>query len=253
VRATGLWVVLCALGGCNFRLDPLGIGGGSGGSDGSATMGDGGSPFGLGDLGGPVEDLAHKGPFLQISAVPSPAAVDLTADGNSDWAHWGYSSASDFDHKLTGGGQISNFQQVGINAPTQYGDNLVIYRWSDGQSGGGHHAMTDVDGTTTGVYVLTGGLKITAPADGTVRRLRLYVGQIDAQGQIDASLSDNSAPAVSDHSYTSTGGTPINIVYILTYAASSPGQLINISWTIQTSQLGGNITFQSASLQAPVF
>ena len=64
---------------------------------------------------------------------------------------------------------------------------------------------------TTGIYVLTGGLKITVPADTTVRRLKLYVGQLNAQGQLDASLSDNSAPAVSDHSYTSTNGNPINV------------------------------------------
>ena len=241
--------MLCALAACNFRIDPLG--GGAAGSDGAVVAGDGGSPFG-GDLGGAGGDLAHNGPLLELAAVPSPAAVDLTADGNADWAHWGYSSASDFDHKLTGGGQISNFQQVGLNVPTQYGDGLVMYRWSDGQTGSGRHPMTSVNGTTTGIYVLTGGLKITAPADGTVRRLRIYVGQINAQGQIDASLSDNSAPAVSDHSYTSTSGNPINVVYNLTYAASSPGQLITVSWTVVNNSLG-NITLQSASLQAPLF
>ncbi len=244
MRATSL-VALCALAGCNFTIAALG----GGGSDGSIAIGDGGTPVGAVDLG---DDLAHRGPFLEIAAVPASAAVDLTADGNADWAHWGYSSASDFDHKATGGGQISNFQQVGVNAPTQYGDNLVIYRWSDGQPGGGHHPMTDANGTTTGVYILTGGLKITAPADGTVRRLKLYVGELNAEGQLDASLSDNSAPSVSDHSYTSTNSTRLNVAYILTYAASSPGQLINVSWTVLNSSVG-NITLQSASLQAPVF
>ncbi|MGZ3404820.1 MAG: hypothetical protein ACXVAN_00145 [Polyangia bacterium] len=248
MRATGL-LMLCALAGCNFRIDPLG----GSGSDGAIVIGDGGEPIGGDDLAGQLGgDLAHSGPFLEIAAVPSPAAADLTLEANSDWAHWGYSSASDFDHKKTGNGQISNFQQVGLNVPTQYGDNLVLYRWSDGATGGGQHPMTDVNGTPTGIYVLTGGLKITAPADGTVRRLRVYVGQINAQGQLDASLSDNSAPAVSDHSYTSTNGNPINIVYILTYAASSPGQLITVSWTVLNNSLG-NITLQSASLQAPVF
>ena len=111
---------------------------------------------------------------------------------------------------------------------------------------------TSGSGTTTGVYVLTGGLKITAPADTTVRRLKVYVGQLNAEGQIDASLSDNSAPSVSDHSYTSTNGNPINVCYILTYAASSPGQLITVSWTVVNNAVG-NITLQSASLQAPVF
>ncbi len=246
----GSLVVLCALAGCNFRIDPLlGGGGGSGGSDGAVVIGGGGD---LGDLA-PGADLALRGPFLELIAVPSASSVDLTADGNADWAHWGYSSSSDFDHKATGGGQISNFQQVGFNAPTQYGDNQVIYHWSDGASGNGQHPSTSNNGTTTGVYILTGGLKITAPADTTPRRLKFYVGQLNAQGQIDASLSDNSAPAVSDHSYTSSNNTPINVTYELTYAATTPGQILTVTWTIASAQLGGNITMQSASLQAPVF
>lgn len=253
VRATWL-LALCALGGCNFRIDPLDVGGGgagAGGGDGSG--GDGSVIIGGGDLGPRGgDDLAHAGPFLELSAVPTAAAVDLTADGTADWAHWGYSSASDFDDKKLGNGQISNFKQVGINVPTQYSDGLVIYRWSDGNSGGGRHPMTSANGTTTGVYVLTGGLSITAPADTTVRRLEVYVGQFNAQGQLDASLSDNSAPAASDHSYTSNGN-PVNVTYVLTYAASSPGQLITVSWTVRTSAFGGNVTLQSASLQAPAF
>ena len=255
LRVRAAWLLaVCALGGCNFRIDPLGGGGGSGGGGGGVT--DGAVVIGgdLGDLGpsGGSDDLAHTGPFLTIAAVPSAAAVDLTADANADWAHWGYSAASDFDDKKLGAGQISNFQQVGVNIPTQYGDGLVIYRWSDGNTGSGRHGNTSSNGTTTGVYILTGGLKITAPADTTVRRLKVYVGQLNAQGQIDASLTDNSAPAVSDHSYTSMNGNPINVTYILTYAASSPGQLISVTWTVLNNSLG-NITLQSASLQAPVF
>jgi hypothetical protein len=246
----GSLVVLCALAGCNFRIGPLTGGGGGGGSDGAVIIG--GGDLGPEDLG-PVADLAHHGPFLELVAVPSASSVDLTADGNADWAHWGYSSSSDFDHKQTGGGQISNFQEVGINAPTQYGDGVVIYHWSDGASGGGQHPSTTNNGTTTGIYVLTGGFAISAPADNTVRRLKFYVGQFNAQGQIDASLTDNSAPAVSDHSYSSTNSVPINVTYELTYAASSPGQLLKVTWTVDSAQAFGNITMQSASLQSPVF
>jgi hypothetical protein len=251
VRVRAAWLLAaCALGGCNFRIDPLGSGG-SGSGSGGAT--DASVIIGGGDLGpaGGSDDLAHTGPFLTIEAVPSAAAVDLTADANADWAHWGYSAASDFDDRKLGAGQISNLQQVGVNIPTQYSDGLVIYRWSDGNSGSAHHSSTSANGTTTGVYVLTGGLKITAPADTTVRRLNVYVGQLNAQGQLDASLTDNSAPSVSDHSYTSMNGAPINVTYLLTYAASSPGQLITVTWTVLNSAVG-NITLQSASLQSPV-
>ncbi|HEX9102555.1 MAG TPA: hypothetical protein VF997_10140 [Polyangia bacterium] len=252
MRATSL-VVLCALAGCNFRIDPVAVVGGGGGEDGGS---DGSVVIGGDDLGGDlgttlVGDLAHGGPFLTIQSVPTPSSVDLTAISNADWAHWGYQFAGDFDDKAAGGGQISTFQQIGVNAPTQYGDGLVAYQWSDGNNGGGRHQKTPPAGTTSGVYVLTGGLKLTAPADTTVRRLLVYVGQLNAQGQLDAALGDNSAPSVSDHSYTSTNGTPINVTYILTYAAASPGQLLTVSWTVLNSAVG-NITLQSASLQTPV-
>lgn len=250
VRATSL-LFLCALAGCNFRIDPLASGGGGAGGDGGVVVGD--DLGDLADLGSTLGgDLAHQGPFLEIQAVPTLQSVDLTAISSVDWAHWGYSSASDFDDRAGGGGQISNFQQVGVNVPTQFGDGLIAYQWSDGNKGGGRHDKTMPPGTTTGIYVLTGGLRITAPADTTVRRLRVFVGQLNAQGQLDASLSDNSAPAVSDHSYTSSNGVAVNVTYILTYAASSPGQLVTVSWTVLNNSLG-NITLQSASLQAPVF
>jgi hypothetical protein len=259
VRITFL-LALVALAGCNFRIDAIEPGGVGGGGSGDGVGGggsgdggdDGGVPFGFADLANAGDDLAHGGPFLELAAVPSPAAVDLTAEGTSDWVHWGYSSASDFDHKATGNAQISSFQQVGINAPTQYGDNLVIYRWDDGLNGNGRHAATSQTGTTTGVYVLTGGLSISAPADTTARRLRVYVGQLNATGQLDVSLSDNSAPAVSDHSYTSMNGNAINVEYVITYRASSPGQVVKVNWTILNSSLG-NVTLQSATLQGPLF
>jgi hypothetical protein len=248
------FVVAGGLTGCNFRLEPVTVSDVAPG-DLAAVGDDGGLVVDLGggsasdDLGtlGPG-DLGHVGPFIQVTPVLAPASVDLTAEGARDWAHWGFALASDFDHKKTGNGQISSFTQIGVNAPTQYADNLVAYHWSDGASGGGRHTTTPPAGTTTGIYVLTGGLQITAPADTTVRRLRVYVGQLNAQGQLDVSLSDNSATAASDHSHTSTGGMPVNVDYVITYAASSPGQLLTVRWSVLASSFG-SITLQSATLE----
>jgi hypothetical protein len=121
VKVTLLAALVAVAGGCNFRIDPL-VADGNGGVGGSGGASDDGGmpPIGVGDLGPTAggDDLAHAGPFLELAALPTPATVDLTAEGTIDWAHWGYSSASDFDHKAMGNGQISNFQQVGINAPT---------------------------------------------------------------------------------------------------------------------------------------
>ncbi len=241
-------LALAALAGCNFRIDPLGVA--AGGSDGG-SVGDGAVPFNivdLGGVGGVGADLLPTGPFLALSSVLSPAAVDLTAEGTSDWTHWGYATASDFDHKKSAG-LISNFQQVGINAPAWYGDNKVIYRWSDGQPGTPRHPSTGPNGTTTGVYIFTGGLAFTAPAEPTPHRLRVYVGQLGATGRLDVSLGDNSAPAVSDRSHTAApGGGPVNVEYVIDYAAASPGQQLDVTWSVDSAQ-GGNVTLQSATLQ----
>jgi hypothetical protein len=242
--------VACALlgGACNFRVDPVTLGGsGSGGGDDMATSSD--DLAGTLDLAQPAPgDLAHVGPFLEVSNILTAPAVDLTFEGSADWTHWGFGKATDFDYKAAGNSQISNFTQVGVNAPTQYADGLIAYRWTDGASGGGRHTKTAGNGSTTGVYVLTGGFKITAPADTSVRRLRVYVGQLQATGQIDVSLSDNSAPSVSDASHAA-GATPVNVEYIITYAASSPGQTLTVQWTVNNANFGGTITLQSATLQ----
>ena len=42
------------------------------------------------------------------------AAVDLTAEGVLDWAHWGFNGDRKMNHKATGGSKISAL--TGINA-----------------------------------------------------------------------------------------------------------------------------------------
>ena len=245
------WLLLpFALAACDFRIAPVTFAGDGGGvipgGEGGVVPVDGGAD---GPAGDGAVDLGSGGPFLAVTPSTPPPQVDLTHEGTADWAHWGYSVASDFDHKATGNGQISNFTSVGINAPTQYGDNLVAYRWQDGLPGSGRHAMTDPKGTNTGVYVLTGGFKVVAPAGPTPRRLRLYVGVYNAEGQLDAALGDNSAPAYSDGSFTSTGGKAVTAEYVITYAAATAGQQLVLQWTITNAQLGGNVTLQAATLQ----
>lgn len=238
--------------GCNFHVGAW-MGGappaGGNGDTAADLAGVGGSGVDLA-VPGSSSDLAHAGPFLQVHGAPTPGAVDLTLVGPADWAHWGFSSAGDFDHKANGNGQISNFSSVGVNVPTQYGSNPTPYFWQDGLNGNGHHPKSMGAGTSTGVYVLTGGFKIGAPADATARVLRVYVGAYNTTGQIDVSLSDNSAPAYGDHQFSDGGANNgSNWVYTIAYAASSPGQTLEVRWT--SAAVGGNVTLQSAALQLP--
>jgi len=45
-------------------------------------------------------------------ALPA-AAIDLTAEGISDWAHWGLSAPTSFDHKAGVSQQINTFANIG--------------------------------------------------------------------------------------------------------------------------------------------
>src|SRR6202040_4074126 len=57
--------------------------------------------------------FSTSGPYLAGSSSSPSAAVNLTAQGTADWAHWGLTSSASFDHKAGVVQQISNYSVVG--------------------------------------------------------------------------------------------------------------------------------------------
>src|ERR1041384_7932270 len=57
--------------------------------------------------------------LLTGSVAPPPSSINLTAEGTSDWIHWGLNNASDVNRKASGGSQISTFTPIGS------GDSIV--------------------------------------------------------------------------------------------------------------------------------
>src|SRR5213075_2899582 len=111
-----------------------------------------------------IGNIAHAG-NITGTVTGIPASVNLTTEGTSDWAHWGLSNANSFDHKATGGTQISNVTTLG-SAPVkaQLTDSPSRYSWSDG------NPTASFSSTPTGIYInnFTGtgrGFQFTAPAD----------------------------------------------------------------------------------------
>jgi len=194
----------------------------------------------------PVEiSVSGGGGTLSGSFALPPATVDLTAEGTSDWAHWGRASANSFDHKTGVPQLISNFTEIGTNDVQRYSDNYTAFSWTDGTP------TASNNGTTTGVFIhgMTNGFSITAPADATVRTLKVYVGLNAAQGNFQAYLSDFSAPAYTAASPGSIFGNAY-AVYTLNYAAASAGQTLIINYAAKTLYDAnfGNVTLQAASL-----
>lgn len=173
------------------------------------------------------------------------ASVDLSAEGTQDWAHWGHSSESSFDHKAGVTPQISNYAVLGAGTAGSYSDLAYAHVWNNG-------TPTPAATTTTGVLVggaPGNGFRVTAPADTNTRTLRLYVGAWYARAQFRAELSDGSAPAEVNDFVLAQAGTS-NHVYEITYRASSAGQTLTISYTIKDNYNApyGNVTLQAASL-----
>ena len=183
------------------------------------------------------------GGVLSGSMAAPTGPVQLTLEGSSDWAHWGFAAATDFNHKAAVTQQISNIATVGPNTPARYANNSVGYTWTDGTP------VSSATNSTTGVFVSGqgNGFQISAPADTTPRTLKIYVGAWRTQGQFVAHLSDGSAADYVDTSLTNSAGVTTLGMYTLTYAAASSGQTLTVTYTQQTAT-GGNVAIQAASL-----
>jgi fibronectin type 3 domain-containing protein len=171
------------------------------------------------------------------AVLPVASPVNLTAVGTSDWGQW--ASPSLFNHKSTGGGQISTYTAIGSPWVSGYGNDPRTLTWTDG-------TPTATGSSTQGVYLggVGVGFQFTAPADLTTRTLTVYVGGFDSTGQLTATLSDGAAPPYVSPSLGTSG--QFNGTYQLTYSAAGAGRTLTVQWKQLTG--AGNVTLQGAAL-----
>ena len=186
-----------------------------------------------------VTILSGGGSLSGAMATPS-GPVQLTTEGSSDWAHWGLTVAGDFNHKAAVTQQI-NYSNIG-NA-LRYANNSVGFTWTDGTP------TATATNSTTGIYVngINNGFRVTAPADGSLRTLKVYVGAFRTQGQLTAHLSDGSAIDYTDSSLSNSAPPTSLAVYTFTYRAATSGQILTVTYTNKTAN--GNVTLQAATLR----
>jgi hypothetical protein len=247
MRVIGLVAtVMMVAGGCAFRIEGLP----------ASSAATGGGP----DLAAPPDQadppspppadlaVAAAPPLLTLTTTPVTAAhdVDLTADGPLDWAHWGWDSASDSDHAADGNGLIGGYTPIGTHAPVQYDDNVLGYVWSNGAP----PRVSSPTGKHVGIYItgVGNGFQLSLPAGTSARSVRLYVGGFHGRGQLTASLSDGSAPAVGDQSLGSASGK-FDGVYQLDYRAASSEQTLSVQWTTLSGDKLCNVTLQAVTLR----
>jgi hypothetical protein len=192
-----------------------------------------------------------------------PSTVDLTAEGNLDWGHWGLVDENSVDVKATGSGSLNNWalwpdaDPTLSDGPHQYGDAGVGYTWSDGTPDASSTR------TTTGIYFgatdgrIQNGYTFTVPASTTARVLRLYFGVYSCRAHVEASLSDLSAPTFVDESLAIHGDNSIESVETITFASASNNQTLTVKvyiledYAIQELGWHGNVTLMSATLNVP--
>ena len=194
-----------------------------------------------------VVNITNGGGALTGNPVTPPASVNLTAEGSEDWADWGLNSATDFNHKNIASRQISDINKIGPRPTIRFSGSKLTTFWSDG-------SPTVGPGTNTaGIYTYDtdNGFEINAPADTTDRTLKVYVDAWRCTGRLEVTLSDGSASPYVDTSiqdpFNLNGGT--YAVYTLIYHAASPGQFVNVRWTlINPVYPAGNVALQAATL-----
>ena len=181
---------------------------------------------------------------LSASSIASPGDVNLTAEGTTDWLHWGRSSITSVNRKAGVAQQISNFALIGNAAVKRFqapAGVRVSYAWSDG-------VPNSSSSTTAGLYVagLGNGFSLSVPADTSSKTLKLYVGAWKARGRLDVSLSDGSAaPFIT---FVDNPNGVIDRVISIDFSAASNDQILNITYVIEDNYNGGNITLSAAAL-----
>jgi hypothetical protein len=194
---------------------------------------------------------ANSGGSLSAFVISPTASVDLTTEGSSDWAHWGRDTNSDFNQKAGVTNQISNATKVNNpGGPFRFDDAPVAYSWTDGTS---DPTATD---TTTGVFFsmpnddgsdIDKGYSLTVDADTNAKRLRLYLGGLQAEGRLVASLGDSSAEDVILFIGNELGAFT-RCVTIDFRAASSP-ETLTVEFTLNDDfGTPSNLTLQAATL-----
>jgi hypothetical protein len=260
MRASRFGAVLALVfAGCNFVVDGLHPRPSGPGADLATAVTDMAMSGTVADLAsGGVPDLATPAPGdLAITGLLSCPIVrtadnldvNLTIEGLTDWAHWGTTTATSYDHKSLGtNSPIGNFTNtVGNQINQQNSGYPVGFTWTDGVS-----PTTTATNTQTGIYAQGdgSGFRFTLPADTTVRTFKFYAGGQQSTAKVFAHLSDGSAPDCTAQTSQGPGdqGQQYERTVTVIYRALTAGATLRFEWT-QVGNGGGQfVHMHSASL-----
>jgi hypothetical protein len=197
------------------------------------------------DMAQPQPDLKQTPPdMVQLPVLSGTRGtfsndINLTTEGQIDWAHFGLTQPDTVNRK-----------NVGVNVITAKGTGTVErwpsyqsrFDWSDGTP------TASVNNTQTGVFQYGQGSSfgISVPAGTTTRTVKVYCSNYRGIATMVAHLSDSSAP-----DYTDSVSAVFNeyLVYTFTFRAGSAGKTLDLTWTLTTDN-GGTVGTGSVDLFA---
>jgi hypothetical protein len=174
--------------------------------------------------------------------------VDLTSQGNIDWAVWGYANSGSSTSlapnvRKASGSAISSLTNVsngsalrGLGQFGNYGEST--FNWTNGTptpvaSGAFTGLQHYSDGTNMAISAIGEGFSFTVPADTTATQLKMYFDTHLGISELSASLSDGSAPAFSQ-SFDSGGASNFAGILSLEFAANSAGQTLTVQGVLSS-------------------
>jgi serine protease AprX len=156
--------------------------------------------------------------LLAGSSLSASGTVNLSAQGTADWTRWAWNYGVQLTRDWQRPALISPLSLIGSSHTAQPSSG-VSYTWQGMGSSAG-----------VAVSALNDAFEFTVPADRGIRTLNIYVGAQNAQGKLDAFLSDGSALPFTDVSVVGGSGA-IDAVYTLVYSAAVDGQRLTLRWS----------------------
>jgi hypothetical protein len=184
--------------------------------------------------------------LLNVSQSATAASYNLTALGTTDWAHWGTGNVpTAFDHKATGGSQISNVTKLGSGQYGSYVNSGRDVSWTDGTP---LASDSGDDGYIWANTAIGAGYSFTVPASTTQQKFYVYAGGYSSGATLTAHLSGGAAP---DYVVTTSGTGTYTNFYTITFQAASAGQTLTITYVKSSNvnnSAGGSVDLIAAAL-----
>lgn len=192
-----------------------------------------------------------------VSTIP-PAVVNLTTEGTADWAIWDYQTSATGtsgapSNRKAGGALIGNMTAA-LGTPRGITGTATPpnYNYTNGTSPVSATNVSIGAVTDTSVNVLGSGYRLSITGTPAVpETVIVYTSLFNATGTFTATL--NGATTYTNSTPTSANSVRQAAVYSLTFQPNTAGDLLQISYTVNSLNTGGNsnLDLQAVTVAVP--